>query len=100
MKFTDEFPRILFGIVVSLVILVIINKYLIDNHHMNISKSYNPEKNDSTWLDSLYFSTTILSTGGYGDILPKTQFGKIVVVLEHLFILCLLFGGITYKISY
>ena len=48
MKFTDEFPRILFGIVVSLVILVIINKYLIDNDHMNISKSYNPEKNDLT----------------------------------------------------
>ncbi len=30
-----------------------------------------------TWVDSLYFSVTTLSTVGYGDFVPHTDMGKI-----------------------
>jgi hypothetical protein len=96
MRFTEQFPKILFGIVITLIILVIINIYLIDNGHIHTSNSYNPDDENATLVESLYFSITTLSTVGYGDILPKSQFGKIIVTLEHLFILSILFGGISY----
>ncbi len=38
-----------------------------------------------SWIDALYFSSVSLSTVGYGDIVPKTNFGKLFTVL-YLFI--------------
>lgn len=33
------------------------------------------------WLDALYFSTSTLSTVGYGDLSPETRIGKIFTVI-------------------
>lgn len=33
-----------------------------------------------SWLDSLYFSVTIMSTVGLGDFSPATEFGKLFTV--------------------
>ena len=33
------------------------------------------------WVDALYFSTATLSTVGFGDLAPQTQFGKIFTVV-------------------
>lgn len=32
------------------------------------------------WLDSFYFSSTSLTTVGYGDLAPKTDIGKIFTI--------------------
>jgi voltage-gated potassium channel len=32
-----------------------------------------------SWVDSIYFSVVSLTTVGYGDIVPKTDIGKIFV---------------------
>ncbi len=34
-----------------------------------------------TLLDALYFETTTMLTIGYGDIVPKTEWGKIITIL-------------------
>jgi voltage-gated potassium channel len=33
-----------------------------------------------SWIDSIYFSVTTLSTVGYGDFTPKTDLGKIFTI--------------------
>ena len=33
------------------------------------------------WVDALYFSTTTLSTVGFGDLAPVTRIGKIFTVI-------------------
>lgn len=37
------------------------------------------------WLDSIYFSVITIATIGYGDIVPKTDPGKIITVI---YVLC------------
>ena len=31
-----------------------------------------------TWIDSVYFTTSTITTVGYGDITPKTDMGKLI----------------------
>ena len=41
----------------------------------------------STFIDCLYFSFTTTSTVGYGDISPKSQLSRIIVMTHQLIIL-------------
>jgi voltage-gated potassium channel len=34
-----------------------------------------------SWVDAYYFSVVTLATVGYGDIVPKTSFGKVFTTL-------------------
>lgn len=47
--------------------------------------SYEPADNFPTFFDALYWSTTALTTVGYGDIYPCTQIGQFISMLSSLF---------------
>jgi len=48
-----------------------------------------------TWLDSLYFSVTTLTTVGLGDLSPKTDAGKAFTIVYILVGLGILAGFLT-----
>lgn len=45
----------------------------------------------STLIDCLYFSFTTTSTVGYGDISPKSQIAKIIVITHQIILLSEIF---------
>jgi ribonucleotide reductase beta subunit family protein with ferritin-like domain len=47
------------------------------------------------WLDSLYFSVITLTTVGYGDLSPQTDFGKIFTIIYILTGIGIIFGFIN-----
>ena len=48
-----------------------------------------------SWLDSLYFSVTTLTTVGLGDLSPKTDLGKAFTIIYILVGLSILAGFLT-----
>jgi voltage-gated potassium channel Kch len=48
-----------------------------------------------SWLDSLYFSVITLTTVGYGDFSPKTDFGKVFTMIYIVVGLGILAGFIS-----
>lgn len=47
------------------------------------------------WLDSIYFSVMTLTTVGYGDFAPQTDFGKIFTIIYALTGIGIIFGFIN-----
>jgi hypothetical protein len=52
---------------------------------------------DDQLTDAAYFTSTTLSTCGYGDIMPVTPYGKKIVAAEQIFIIFLAFGLLALK---
>ncbi|MBG7631255.1 MAG: two pore domain potassium channel family protein [Bacteroidetes bacterium] len=48
-----------------------------------------------SWIDSIYFSVITLTTVGYGDFSPQTDFGKIFTIFYVLTGIGLIFGFIN-----
>ncbi|WP_235283563.1 MULTISPECIES: potassium channel family protein [unclassified Methanosarcina] len=48
-----------------------------------------------SWLDSLYFSVITLTTVGYGDFTPETNYGKIFTIIYIFIGLGILIGFVT-----
>jgi voltage-gated potassium channel Kch len=49
-----------------------------------------------TWIDSLYLSTTTLTTIGYGDLLPTTNISKIFTIFYALLGIGIIFSFINF----
>ena len=47
------------------------------------------------WLDALYFSVITLTTVGYGDFSPQTDFGKLFTIIYVLTGIGIIFGFIN-----
>jgi hypothetical protein len=63
--------------------------YLLGKNHIRTGGRY---------INCLYFSTTIMSTVGFGDITPQTDLGKCVVMSQQL--LTIMMAGILITDNY
>lgn len=72
-------------IVVYLIMIVIFSLiyYNINTDHMYYASNCNPD----SYIDHLYFSTTVSSTVGFGDILPRSPLAKTIVMIHELCII-------------
>jgi len=50
-------------------------------------EQFNGLSDDSSFLDCFYFSFTTFSTVGYGDISPKTNLTKLLVLSQQIILL-------------
>lgn len=91
--FSSNFGAVVIGVLFLITIFTLINYWLIVNKHIKTTKAYIPNDYKSTLIESAYFSTTSLSTSGYGDSYPITQTGQIVVIIQHIAIILLFIGG-------
>tara|TARA_B100001094_G_scaffold127434_1_gene123379 strand:- start:443 stop:739 length:297 start_codon:yes stop_codon:yes gene_type:complete len=49
----------------------------------NPNEEFNGLNSESTLMDFLYFSFTIQSTVGFGDITPKTKIARVLVMCQQ-----------------
>lgn len=52
------------------------------------------------WLDSVYFSVITLTTVGYGDIVPKTDAGKVFTIFYVLLGVGIIASGLSALVRY
>ena len=52
-----------------------------------IREQFNGLNKDSSFLDCIYYSSTTMSSVGYGDIFPITNTSKIMVVIQQFLVL-------------
>ncbi len=57
------------------------------NIYYKYRTQFNGLNEKSTYLDCFYFSFTTFSTVGYGDISPKTDLTKIIVMSQQVVLL-------------
>jgi len=58
-------------------------------YNMSSHLHYNSNCDPSRYLDNLYFSMTISSTVGFGDIVPKSPAAKIIVIVHQICLITL-----------
>lgn len=69
------------GIVLIFTIIYMIYLKEVSN---NPNEEFNSLNSDSSFIDILYFTFTVQSTVGFGDISPKSQVAKVLVMLQQL----------------
>ena len=78
--------HILFLYLITILIYALVYYYINDDH---FNKAL-------TFTDALYFSTTTMSTTGYGDLIPQTATAKYLIITQQLFIIIYAFA-LIYK---
>ena len=54
---------------------------------MDPENSFNGLDKDSNFIDFFYFATTTTSTIGYGDISPKSNIARAVIIIHQLLVM-------------
>ncbi len=73
-----NFAKFLFYILVAAIYAKIYYQY---------RDQFNGLSDDSSYLDCFYFSFTTFSTVGYGDISPKSDLTKLIVLSQQIILL-------------
>ncbi len=89
--------KIMFAVVVYIALCLMLNMYLIRTGGMG--EKLQAKSSEDQLVDGVYFTTTTLSTVGYGDIAPQTPFAKCVVAVEQLSIFAVGLGLISFAVS-
>jgi hypothetical protein len=96
-KYNHMFSTVFKYLIVYVLCLIILNWILMastDSFNKTSDKSddYKYGWNFNTLIDSIYFTFTTLTSVGYGDISPNTNFTKFVVSMEQLGMLFITFS--------
>lgn len=80
----------IFGLILLFAIAcVVVNYYLLVNQDLETRDG------DASLLNAVYFTTSNLTTTGYGDIVPKTGLGKVAVSIQHVMLIFIIFDIIV-----
>jgi hypothetical protein len=69
-----------------LICFTLIYWYFGTSENFNFNKASNNNRDSLTFINALYFSFITQSTTGYGDITPKTESMRIMVILQLTFL--------------
>ena len=73
----------IFGMLITFIIINIIfsliYRFALDKSHFTTLS----DKEETTFIDFFYFATTTTSSVGYGEIVPKTELAKIIVIINQ-----------------
>ena len=78
---TNNMSFVFYVLFINLIIAVI---FSVIYYSMKTDDNFNGLDSSSTFVDCLYFSLTTASSVGYGDISPKSQSAKILVMIQQL----------------
>lgn len=74
-------------ITIFIILLFCLNAYLISKKHYNVK-----DTGESVAMDSIYLTTTQVTTIGYGDIIPQTYTAKMVSSIVHIVVMFLAYS--------
>jgi hypothetical protein len=86
MVFTDRFQEQLLGVRIGVVFIDLATLVTaFSTAYLLLSGNSAEIKGISTGVDALYFTSTVLTTAGFGDITPDGQYARTLVTVQMLF---------------
>lgn len=80
---------------IAITIIFVINLILFYNNHFYTSDDDMNKPKTDKFVDAAYFTTTQISTIGFGDFSPRTNISKIIASFAHLAIIILTYNVIS-----
>lgn len=80
---------------IAIIIIFVVNLILVYNGHFYSDDDQNTKTTNDKVSDTIYLTTTQISTIGYGDLTAKTNVAKIITSVAHLAIIVLTYNLIS-----